>query len=129
MKTQISLARVDFPMLAASCEIMYVTAFPVFETLKKWMQWKLLKIQKKIGSPWRTISELLASVRSGPKYKIKSRSFGECLEVPVSREQRDTPVDTALGDQRITETRLAAPCQHLGSQSPCPLPVAGCDLD
>ena len=67
--------------------------------------------------------------RGGPKYKIKARSFGERSEVPVSREERNASVDTALGDQRVAEARLAALCQHLRSQPSCPLPIARSDLD
>src|SRR5258708_6831151 len=68
------------------------------------------------------VVEEAGSVRSGPKYKMEARSFGERAEVPVAREERNAAVDTALGDQRVAETRLAALCQHLGSQASCPLP-------
>src|SRR5271169_1277561 len=74
---------------------------------------------------WPPRLDEIASVRSGPKYKIEARSFGERREVPIPRQKRNASVDTALGDQRVTETRLAALCQHLRSQPSCPLPVVG----
>jgi len=42
-------------------------------------------------------------------------------KVPVARDERNTLIDTALGDQRIAETRLAALCEHLRAQRPRPL--------
>jgi hypothetical protein len=38
---------------------------------------------------------------SGLKYKIETGSFGERSKVPVSRQETDASVDTALGDQRV----------------------------
>ena len=71
----------------------------------------------------------VASVRSRPKYKIAACSFCEGSEVPVSREERNAPVNAALGDQGVAETRLAALYEDFRSQSACPLPIARCDLD
>ncbi len=51
----------------------------------------------------------LDSVLSGPKDKIEACSLGKCLEVPIPREKRNISVDTALGDQRVAETRLPPP--------------------
>src|ERR1700716_2296338 len=67
--------------------------------------------------------------RSGPKYKIEARSFGERSEVPVSREERNPSVDAALGNQRVAEAHLAALRQHLRSQRSCSLPIARSDLN
>ena len=64
-----------------------------------------------------------------PKYKIEVCGLGERAEVPVARDDRNALVDTALGDQRIAETRLAALCEHLSPQLSRPLPIARCDLD
>jgi len=66
---------------------------------------------------------------SGFKYKIKAGGASERPEVPVSREERNTSIDTALGDQRVAEARLAALGQRLRPQGSCPLPVARSDLD
>jgi hypothetical protein len=82
------------------------------------MQWDFLKA-------WRLLSlDEVRSVRSGPKYKIEEGSFGERSEVPVSREERHTSVDTALGNQRVAKACLAALCKHLRSQPSCSLPIA-----
>src|ERR1700739_3311707 len=51
-----------------------------------------------IPKRWPLRLEEVASVRSGPKYKIETCCFGERSEVPVSREERNTSVDAALGD-------------------------------
>src|ERR1017187_10401089 len=67
--------------------------------------------------------------RGGPKYKIEARSFGKRSEVPVSREERNASVDTALGDQRVPEARLATFCQNRHSQPSCPLRISRSDLD
>src|SRR3979490_535988 len=69
------------------------------------------------------------SVRSRPKYKIEARSFGERSKVPVSREERNTSVDAALGNQRVAEACLAALRQHHRSQLSRSLPIARSDLD
>jgi hypothetical protein len=53
----------------------------------------------------------VASLRSGPKYKIEACSFCERSQVPVSREERNAPVNAALGDQGVDETRLATLCE------------------
>jgi hypothetical protein len=82
-----------------------------------------------IPTRWTLRLDEVASVRSGPKYEIEACSFGERSEVPVPREERNTSVDAALGDQRVAETRLAALCEYLRSQTSCPLPIARCDLD
>lgn len=60
---------------------------------------------------------------------MEARSFGEPSEVPVSREEGNTLVNTALGDQRVAEARLAAFGQCLRPQDSCPLPIAKSDLD
>src|SRR6266481_4762373 len=69
------------------------------------------------------------SVRSRPKHKIEARSVGESSEVPVSREERNSSVDAALGNQRVAEACLAALRQHLRSQLSRSLPIARPDLD
>ncbi len=81
-------------------------------TLPGW-QVEFCKVpQTQQDSPTRTYdlsTVRLESVRSGPKDKIEACGLGECLEVPVPREKRNISVDTALGDQSVTETRLPAP--------------------
>ena len=64
-----------------------------------------------------------------PKYKIEVCGLGERAEVPVARDERNTLVDTTLGNQRIAETGLAAPCEYLSPQRSRPLPITRCDLD
>jgi len=55
-----------------------------------------------------------------PKYNVEVCGLGERAEVPVARDERNTLIDTALGDQRIAETRLAALCEHLRRATPPP---------
>ena len=62
-------------------------------------------------------------------YKIEARSFGESSEVPVSREEGNTSIDAALGNQRVAEACLAVLRQHLRSQLSRSLPIARSDLD
>ena len=52
--------------------------------------------------------EEASSVRSGPDHQIEAGGFGKCLEVPVSRDERNPAIDTALGDQSIAEACLTA---------------------
>ena len=56
------------------------------------------------------------SVSSEAKYKIEARGLGEGPEVPVSREEGNASVNTALGNQRVADARLAALGQHLRTQ-------------
>jgi hypothetical protein len=44
----------------------------------------------------------VGSIGSGAEDKIETRSFGERPEVAVSCEEANTPVDTALGNQRVS---------------------------
>jgi hypothetical protein len=55
------------------------------------------------------------SVRCGPNEEIEAGSVGERLEIPISGEERDPAIHTALGDQGVAEARLAALCEHLRS--------------
>jgi len=48
--------------------------------------------------------------------RVTGGQLGESSEVPVSREERNSAVDAALGNQRVAETCLAALRQHLRSQ-------------
>ena len=73
--------------------------------------------------------EEIGSLRRGPNQEIEAGSVGERPEVPVSREERNPAIDTALSDQGIAEARLAALRQHLRPQLACPLPIARLDLD
>ena len=50
------------------------------------------------------------STGSNPKYKIEACSLAKCPEVAISREQGNASVDTRLGNQRVSETRLTLPC-------------------
>jgi len=63
------------------------------------------------------------------KHKVQPSSLGERTEGPVTREERNPLIHAALGDERVTEARLAAPCQHDGSQCPGPLPISRRDLN
>ena len=73
---------------------------------------------------------VLASSRSvRGNHKIEAFRFGERPEVPVSREQRNPAINTALGDQGIAEAGLTALCQHVRPQRAGPLPIARPDLD
>ena len=47
---------------------------------------------------------------SKPKYKIEACSLAKCPEVAISREQGNASVDTRLGNQRVSKTRLTLPC-------------------
>ena len=47
---------------------------------------------------------------SNLKYKIEACSLAKCPEVAISREQGNASVDTRLGNQRVSETRLTLPC-------------------
>jgi hypothetical protein len=73
--------------------------------------------------------EEIGSLRRGPNQEIEAGSAGERPEIPVSRKERNPVINTALGNQGIAETRLAALCQHPRSQLACPLPIARTDLD
>ena len=63
--------------------------------------------------------------RRGADQEIEAGGVGERPEIPVSRKQRNSAIDTALGDQGIAEARFAALCEHLRSQFAGPLPIAG----
>src|SRR6266852_2562225 len=54
----------------------------------------------------------LRAVCAGTKHKVEVCRVGECAEVPVTRDERNALVDTALGDQGIAETRPAARGEH-----------------
>jgi hypothetical protein len=50
----------------------------------------------------------------GPlQHKAEARRGEERAEISVSREEKNATVDTGLGDQRISESRLAAFQQYL----------------
>src|ERR1700674_4984854 len=89
--------------------------------------------QKTRGKCWPTrppqVRTRLTSRCAGAKHEVEVCSHGERAEVPVARDERNALVDTALGDQRIAETRLASFYQHLSPQRSRPLPVARCDFD
>jgi len=71
----------------------------------------------------------MRSIRSNPQYKLEACRVGERPKVAVSREEENTSVDAGLGDQGVTEARLASLCYCLGSQYSSPLPIAWFDLD
>ena len=50
--------------------------------------------------------------RCGADDEIEAHRVGERAKIAVAGEQRDSAVDTALGDQSIAEARLTPPFQH-----------------
>jgi len=71
----------------------------------------------------------MRSIRSNPQYKLEACRVGERPKVAVSREEGNTSGDAGLGDQGVSEVRLASLCHYLGSQDSSPLPIARFDLD
>src|ERR1700687_3145292 len=82
-----------------------------------------------VGPPVRQVRTMLTSRCAGAKHKVEVCSHGERAEVPVARDERNALVDTALGDQRIAETGLAARGEHLSPQRARRLPIARRDLE
>src|SRR5437016_14483944 len=70
----------------------------------------------------------VGSIGFGAEDKIKTRGLGERPEVAISREERNTLVNAALGNQRVAQASPAALCKDFRAQHSCPLPVAGYDF-
>jgi hypothetical protein len=50
---------------------------------------------------------------------------GEVTEVGVPGHQAYAVIHAALGDERVRQARPAAPCDELGAQASCPIPLRG----
>src|ERR1700730_8789124 len=66
---------------------------------------------------------------SSTNHQVEVGSLCECSEIPVSRNERDPGVDTALSNQRVSEACFSFLRQHSGAEPARPLPIAGFDLD
>lgn len=52
---------------------------------------------------------------SRANHQIKASRLGKCPEVAVTRQEGDSAIKAALGDQGIAEAGLPAPGEHTGS--------------
>jgi hypothetical protein len=52
---------------------------------------------------------------SGSQKQVQLQRLGECLEVPLARDEGDIGVDAALRNQRVSQTGLSLARQSLGA--------------
>ena len=55
---------------------------------------------------------------------VEAGGLGECVEIPVAREERNAAVNTALSNQRIAKAGFAPLGQYHSPQGSCTLPIA-----